>query len=185
MPEIDSPLGPRKFKQTMKEIDIEDASEDASSFEEELRQHRELRRNPEKERMSPVSKDRINYLLGLTRMTKEFEVNDVKFLLRTLKSSENRESVAKSSKFLGTPELDFEIRKQFLARSLQSIHGMNFDDFIGSSNLEDKLKFIDSLDEGLANIMYLKFQELVKEANEKYSLNKESVAKEVVDDLKK
>ena len=40
----------------------------------------------------------------------------------------------------------FEIRKQLLARSITQVAGMDFDQFVGSAELDDKLAAIEVFD---------------------------------------
>jgi hypothetical protein len=180
MPVIESELGSRNFNK-MREFTVDDEA----SLEEEIKRQRFLKANPDKEQMNPAGKDRINFLLGLTRLTKTVVIENTKFVLKTLKSSENREIVAESSKYAGTQEAQFEIRRQILARSLAQIENMSFEDCIGSKNINDKLNFIDSLDETLCNLLFSAFDDLVKDANNKYGQKTPEQVKEVVEDLKK
>lgn len=183
MPGIESPLGNRNFN-APKQFTIGAPPEEDLSLEEDLKQQRYLKANPDKERMSDHGKNRINHLLGLTRLTTEVNVDGVKFVLRTLKSSENREAITEASKYLGQ-EAQFEFRKQILARSLAQIETMTFEDFIGSNLMKDKLNFVDSLDETLCNMLFVGFDKLIKEVNAKYGQNTPEQAKEVIEDLKK
>lgn len=194
MTKIDSPLGTKKFNQTGRRFVVEnsefsnedfDDEVDEMEFQKEVAAHRELRKNPEKQRMPAPSKDRLNFLLGLTKLEKEVTIDGVTFVFKTLSSKDNREAVAESNKFLQTLEFSFEVRRQFLARSLVGINSMSFVDFIQSNSLADKVAFIDSLNEGLCTILYKTYVELVKEANDKYGINQEEKVMEVLEDLKK
>lgn len=193
MAKIDSQLGTKNFNQTGRRFVVENSefstdeedNFDEVDFQQEVAAHRELRRNPEKQRMPTPSKDRLNFLLGLTKMEKEVTVDGVTFVFKTLSSKDRREAVAESGKFIGTLEVNFEIRRQFLARSLIKINSMSFSDFIESSSLDDKLKFIDSLSDGLCEILYETFDSLLKESNSKYGVTKPEELKEVLEDLKK
>jgi len=183
MPGIESPLGNKNFN-APRQFTIGAPPEEDLGLEEDLRQQRYIKANPDKERMSSSGKDRINYLLGLTRLTHEVNVEGVKFVLRTLKASENREAMTEASKYLGQ-EAQFEFRKQILARSLAQVETMTFEEFIGSKSMQDKLNFVDSLDETLCNILFAGFDKLIKEVNAKYGQNNPEQAKEVIEDLKK
>jgi len=183
MPVIESQLGSKKFN-VGKQYVVDDI-EDDSNFEAQVKEYREQKLHPEKQRMTSDSKDRINFLLGLTRQKKEVVVNKTTFVLRTLTSKENRNAIAACGKFQGTPEFQFELRRQFLAYSLEEIEGMGFNDFIKANSFEDRLNFIDSLDESLCGLLYNGYGDLLTEVNSKYSVKTEEEAKEVIEDLKK
>lgn len=194
MTKIDSPLGTKNFNQTGRRFVVENSEfsnedfndeVDEMEFQKEVAAHRELRKNPEKQRMSTTSKDRLNFLLGLTRLEKEVTVEGVTFKFRTLTSKDSREAVAASTQFAGTLEVNFEVRRQILARSLASINSMSFSDFIQSNLLDDKLAFIDSLNDGLCVILFDTYTKLVEESNNKYGVNKQEEVMEVLEDLKK
>lgn len=194
MTKIDSPLGTKNFNQTGRRFVVENSEfsnedfndeVDEMEFQKEVAAHRELRKNPEKQRMSSSSKDRLNFLLGLTKLESEITIEGVTFRFKTLSSKDNREAVAESNKFLNTLEFPFEVRRQFLARALFGINSMSFADFIQSNSLVDKVSFIDSLDEGLCTLLYGAYTKLVKEANDKYGINKQEEVTEVLEDLKK
>lgn len=183
MPGIESPLGNRNFN-APRQFTVGAPPEEDLGLEEDIKHQRYLKANPDKERVSVQGKERINFLLGLTRLTHEVNIEGIRFVLRTLKSSENRDAITEASKYLGQ-EAQFEFRKQILARSLAQIDTMTFEDFIGSSLMKDKLNFIDSLDETLCNMLFIAFDKLIKEVNVKYGQNTPEQTKEVIEDLKK
>ena len=138
-----------------------------------------------RERLSKGALDRLSLLLGITQVKSVVNLgNDVVFELRSLKSEESREvlKIASSVTRLETP---FELRRQYLARSVVSISNVDIDTFIGSSDLEDKLLFIDELDDAVASRLYNEFVLLKQRADAQYAIKSEDDAKEVVDNLKK
>lgn len=139
----------------------------------------------QKERLSDGAKRRIEMLCGMLRLTRIVKFNENEFLLQTLKSGEIRESLSKSVPFDGTFHFAYEIRRQLLSRSLSKISGIDVCDFIGSDDINLKLKFIDELDEDFLNRLYIEYNELTKESREKYSIKTEEEVKEVIEDLKK
>jgi hypothetical protein len=124
-------------------------------------------------------------LLGMTRSTREADVNGTTFTLQTLLSKEMREAISLASEFDGNVQSPFEIRVQFLARSVSEIGGIPIEQFLGSDNIEDKLSFIDELDDIFLNRLYEEYLILTKEAKQKYAISSKSEAEEVSDDLKK
>ena len=167
----------RDFQNKFREQNPED-------FEREIRAAREAKRTG-KERLNEGAKKRIEMLVGMTRTTREFDIDGNIYILQTLRSKDMREAITAASVFDGTIGSSWEIRRQLLSRSIIQIAGVDFDQFVGSSNLEDKLDCIDSLHEALLNRIYTEYNLMVKEASDKYSIKTAEIAKEVVDDLKK
>lgn len=188
MTEFNSPLGRRTFSAPMREFTVEDPTDDEiarlKEAQEEIKRQRQLKANPEKERMSDSSKKRIEFLLNLTTLKKEVEINKTKFVLRTLKGKEQKDAIVTAAKHEGVNYI-FELRRNLLARSLESISSLSFEEFIGSNVLEDKLNFIDEMDDALVKLLYKAYDELFVESNSKYAIDSEEKAKELVEDLKK
>lgn len=211
MSEINSPIGKRTFtSKPMKQFEVPDFesgqgsekefinkeyseknhfSDNISNNElnelEEKRKLRELQLNKASERLSPGALERMNILLGLTKTTKVVDLgNNVTFTLQSLKNKETREVLIAVSKFGGF-ESSFEMRRQYLARSIVKVTDYDLETFISSNLLEDKLLFVDELDDGVANKLYDEFTLLNNEVKERYSVNTVDDAKEVADHLKK
>lgn len=157
---------------------------DPIEVEREIRAAREARRTG-KERLNGGSIRRIEMLIGMTRLTREVEIEGNSFVFRSLKGKEMREAATAASEFDGTVQLPYEIRRQLLARSISSIAGIELEQFIGSSTLDSKLLFVDELDEALSSRLYNEYVILSIEAKEKYSIKTVEEAQEVSDDLKK
>lgn len=188
MTEFNSSLGRKQIPQSkQREFVVQDESEDLRKFEEEIRREKQARINPEKERMSDPAKKRIEFLLNLTTLKKEVTINNTKFVIRTLKSNELRDVLKAGSIYNDSPKFEFlfELRRNILARSLVSIESLDFDSFIGSDNLQDKIEFIDSMDENLLKLLHAAYEELFKESEDKYGIKTEEQQKELVEDLKK
>lgn len=205
MPSFDSSISNKQFSNVqMREYDVPDESDhydnnsvhemqmkinreqerDPSEIEREIRAAKEARRTG-KERLNEGAKRRIEILLGMTRTTRTINVGGNEFVLQSLKAKEVRESIMVAAEYDNTVQSPFEIRKQFLARSIVSIAGVDFVQFIGSNSLESKLFFVEELDEALLNRLYDEYLNLVKEAREKFTIKNEEEAKEVLVDLKK
>jgi hypothetical protein len=160
------------------------AQRDGSQVEREIRAAKEARRNGI-ERISEGAKRRIEMLIGLTRTTRDVDIEGNIFTLQSLKSKEMRQAIMTVAKYDGTIEGPFEMRKQYLARSITHVAGVEIDQFLASNTIEAKLAFIDELDEPLLNHLYNEYLELLKVAKEKYSINTVDEVKEVLEDLKK
>ncbi len=137
-------------------------------------------------RISSANKNRIEILLGIGRLTKEVEYDEVIFSLQSLKSREMRE-IFDSIKDRKVNDLDinYEIRAQTLARSLYEINGHSFEDFIGSRSVEDKMAFIDELQERTVTFLHEKYSEMVDENKEKFKVENKEDAEEVIENIKK
>jgi len=157
---------------------------DPSEVEREIIAAREVRRNG-MEKISDGAKRRIEMLIGITRSTRDVDIEGNVFTLQTLKSKEMRLAIMSVAKYDGTVEGPFEMRKQYLARSITHVAGVDINNFLASDKLEAKLAFIDELDEPLLNHLYSEYLELTKMAREKYSVKSDEDVKEVLEDLKK
>ena len=153
-------------------------------IEREIMAAKEERRTG-RQRLSPAATHRIEMLMGMTRSTKEVEINGATYVLQSLKSKELREALTAVSPFDGTIELPFETRKQLLARSLTHIAGVEFNQFLGSDQLKDKLDFIEEVDHALLTRLYDEYGILAKESQSKYAIKTDEDVKEVAEDLKK
>jgi len=158
--------------------------EDIAEIERQVREARAMRKM-QTSKISDGAKKRLEILMGMTRTTREVEVDNNKFVLQSLKGKELREAIIESSKFDNTIEFPFEIRKQLLARSLVEIANVSVDQFIGSGELSARLSFIEELDDALLSRLYSEYTIMAKEARDKYSVQTEEDAKVVVEEIKK
>lgn len=182
-----------QFYQNVNEASIRDfqardpfmeAQRSEAEIEKEIRAAREAKRTG-KERLSDGAKRRIEMLLGMTRVTREVDINGNIFVLRTLKSKEMSDAIFEVSKFDGTTQGAYEIRRQLLSRSLTHVAGVEIESFISSNALEGKLAFIDELDDPVITRLYSEYITLVNEAKSKYAPKNDQEVKEVLEDLKK
>ena len=203
MAEFNSAIGSKKFGGAqMRQFEIPDESgysnESINQIQQQIEQddidiEREIRLAKEakhaklagKERLNDGAKKRIEVLIGMTRSIKSVNIDGTDFAFQTLKSKELRDAMMYASQFDGTIQLSFEIRRQFLARSLSHIAGVEIDQFLGSTNLEDKLAFIDQLDEALLVRLYSEYMDLSQEATKKFSVKTSEEGQQVIEDLKK
>ena len=191
MPTFDSPIGVKKFAaQNLKEFNVPDESDqqfeeqDFNQIEKDIKLAKEARRTG-RERLSEGAKKRIELLIGMTRITRSVDLDGNIFILQTLKAKEMREAIMEASKFNGTVEGPFELRKQLLARSLVQIAEIDIEQFISSNDFQARLDFIDELDDHFSNKLYDEYLLLSREAISKYSIKNSEDAKEIVQDLKK
>jgi hypothetical protein len=159
-------------------------SQEQLALEQEFRDAREAKRTGH-ERLSDGARRRIEMLVGMTRGTRTVQIENNTYVLQTLRDKELREAVLQASAKDGTVESPFEIRTQLVARSLVQVAGMDFNQFVGSNELEAKLDFIGEMDHYLLGRLYDEYLEMVKEARERYAIKNETDAQEVVEDLKK
>lgn len=175
--------GIREFQKRMNQIN-NGFSQDDMEFEKEVRAAREAKKTG-KERLNDGAKRRIEMLIGMTRLTREVDIDGNTYLLRTLKSKDMRAALFAASEYDGTIQSPYEIRKQLLGRSLIQVAGIDIEQFIGSDQLEHKFLFIDELDESLLTRLYDEYVILAKESKEKYTIKNQDEMNEVAEDLKK
>ena len=138
-----------------------------------------------KERLSDGARRRIEILLGMTRLTKDVEIGGQMYKIQTLTSQELREAVVSTAEFDGSVQFIFENRKQLLARSLTMVAGLDINEFVNSHEIEARLEFIEMMDHALLLRLFTEYNNLAKEAQDKYNPKTETQVKEVVEDLKK
>lgn len=174
----------REFQSKLQRDNMPIYEQDTAELEKQIRQAREDKKHG-RERLSEGAKKRIEMLVGMTRGSRQVEIEGNNFVLRTLKSKEMREALTEAAQFDGTIQSPFEIRRQFLARSIVEIAGVSIEQFIGSNSAEDKCLFIDELDESVLNRLYDEYLILVKEFKDKYAIKTEEEIKEFIGDIKK
>lgn len=138
-----------------------------------------------KERLSDGARRRIEMLLGMTRLSKDVEIAGELYRVQTLTSQELRDAMSASMEFDGSVQFIFENRRQLLARSLVVVAGVAVEQFLGSDDLGDKLDFIEEIEHNLLLRLFNEYNNLTKEAQDKYSPKTEAEVKEVMEDLKK
>jgi hypothetical protein len=162
----------------------DESYEDSAQIEREIRAAKEARRTG-RERVNEGAKRRIEMLVGMIRTTRQVELDGNLYVLQTLRSKEIRESIMAAANFDGSVQFPFEMRKQYLARSLIHVAGVDIEQFVGSNSLEAKLDLIDDLPEAILLRLYQEYSILVTESTEKYAIKSDAEAQEVAEDLKK
>jgi hypothetical protein len=177
---------PPPMPKTMQIDDPLDSYPSVKDMEKQIQEAKRLKLQPNKSRLSPAAKKRIEMLSGLKKNTRTCVIGDYEYQLQTLRGGELKDAIMAASAFDGTIELPFETRKQLLARSLTHVAGTDIDTFLGSSSLEAKLEFLgEELDERITSRLYNEYLLLVDEVTKKYSVKTAEDAQEVTEDLKK
>lgn len=138
-----------------------------------------------KERLSSAAKSRIDLLCGFSKNLKTLNIDGNSYVLRTLKSKELREAAVFASNIENNLQANLELRNQLLARSLVKICDMEVILFLGDDSLEARLEFLEEIDDNLLQELHSNYEVLVREVQNRYSIQKDEVVKEVMEDLKK
>lgn len=161
-----------------------DPDSQLSDLEREFKQAREDKKRGQT-MLNEGARRRVEMLIGMTRQTRTADIEGNTYVLQTLKGKEMREAIMASSEFDNTVQSPFEIRRQFLARSLIVVANVPMDQFAGSNDLEAKLSVIDEMDDILLNRIMDEYNILIKESRSKYAIKTPEEAQEVSEDLKK
>lgn len=139
-------------------------------------------------RVSPEARSRIEFLSGIGRMEQSVNVENTKFTIQSLKAYE-QEDIFEHVTNLGDVSairMQFEVRAQTLARVIYAIDDQPLALVVGSNHMEEKVAAIKQLDENVADYLYKWYQEnIVKKAQEKYSVKTDKDSREVVEAVKK
>ncbi len=136
-------------------------------------------------RLNDAARKRTEILCGVSRGTREVDIDGNKYTLRTLKGKEHRAAIVAAAEWDGSAHAAFEIRKQFLARAIVQVTGYDLGLFLGDNSIEARLEFIDELEEPMLNKLYSEYLTMVQETQNKYFPQTEAQVKEVMEDLKK
>ena len=142
----------------------------------------EAHRSRAEERMEPGAKRRTEILLGLGRGTKDVTIDNITFSLRTLKNIEWKEAIKAVAIAELAVEQAYEMRAQILSRSIFAIDGQPVEMVIGSNN---KVDFVQNLDEAVVSYLYDIYNNLVAENRAKFNLNTAEGVQEAVEEIKK
>ena len=203
MPEFNSPLGRRQFamdqaakKQVLTVPDEEmdrpqtnvDLTPGKKLNQEQLDQLDAMRKERQMatKHISPIAKERIEYLIGLGRVKKDVPVDDVVFSLQSLKDEEVEEILLAASGATTQLGSYFATRRETLARSIYQVDGQPISLVLGGSGPEvvrDLL--LKSMDDAVIEFLHNKYLEMKEEQQKKYGIKNDSDIKEVVEDVKK
>ena len=160
----------------------------ASDIEQSMREARAAKQAEinNGQRLTSGAKKRIELLADIGRLTRDVKVGGYVFSLRTLKAKETREAAIAAFSSVETQlEASYEVRRHQLARSIFQIDSHSTDEVIEAMSLEDKLVWLDGLEEILVSKLFSEFNSLKEEAQVKYGITSAEQAKEVIEDLKK
>lgn len=129
---------------------------------------------------SSGSKQRLEILADLGRLTQDVKIGEHVFTIESLKSKETREIYSAAANLEVASEAVFEIRTQTLARAIAKIDGHSVGMVIGDS-LEERLLFLDEMEEHVINKLYSTFTEMMKSIE----IKSKEEAKEVAEEIKK
>lgn len=160
------------------------SNQDMLDYEQQIKEAKQAKVTG-RERLSSGAKQRIEMLCGISRMRREVDIDNNKFVLQTLRGKDQREIWVAAAEFQNTVEFPFELRKQTLARALVQVAETDIELFLNSNLMEAKLDFVDLQDEEVLNKLYTEFNKLVDESKSKYSIKSDKDAAAVVEDLKK
>ena len=124
--------------------------------------------------------NRLEFLIGLGRKFAEVNIEDQVFHLRTLKSNETRNVLKLSSVMSGFDQI-FLLRSTTLAYSLFKINNDSIERILESDDFDNKIAFIEELDESIVSKLYEEYRKLQSSGSEDLG----STPEEVADNLKK
>jgi len=145
----------------------------------------EAHRSRVDERMESGAKKRTEILLGLGRGVKDVDVEGIIFSLRTLKNYEWKDAIKAVALSELAIEQAYEMRAQTLSRSIFAIDSQSIEMVLGSSELDDKIDFVQNLDEAVVSYLYDSYNKLVAENKSKFNINSPEGIQEVVEEIKK
>ncbi len=201
--EIKSSLGSVKFNrhQPQKVLTVEDSTDEDFNDQKQIDQKELLEAQLErlkhlesvkaearqlKKQAPPEAKNRLDILLGIARSARDVEIDGITFSIRSLKAKEIQEITEKLLELGSTSETiaRLEMRKHLVARSLYAIDSQDIDLVIGSKSIEDRLNFVDELDESLVQHLSNIYGEMKADNDRRFSdLGK--TQEEVQDNIKK
>ena len=195
MPEINSPLGRRALAQSSRQVftipDEDEPDKRLTEGSEKLKQLEEARSEKlsAKSRVSSSAKERVELLIGAGRTKVDVPIDGFIFTLNSLKSGETREVVRLSSiadkEGISNIESYLMLRAYTLAFAISEVDGQAVELVIGSSDYNDKVAWIDELNENAIVLLYDKYFEMINKNKEKYTIKDEVDAKGVAEDIKK
>jgi hypothetical protein len=138
-------------------------------------------------RAPPQAVSRLEVIIGMTRLVREVKFKNVKFLIATLKSKEHRDMILNviNDDLKTSAEQSYSIRRHTLSRAIQEINGMPINVALGSNNFEDRLLFIDELDESIVQKLFLEYESMREEHVNSIDKDLGKTSQEVAESIKK
>lgn len=104
--------------------------------------------------------NRFEFLIGMARAVKEVKVGENTFVLKTLKSKENKEIFLSVVGAKNAIEEMYLVRAGTLARAIHTINGIPFERVINANDLKAKMEFIDEMQEAVLNLLFKEYNVL-------------------------
>jgi len=164
---------------------------------------REMQDNQERteRKMFQDARRRIEIITGIGRKTKDVQIENATFTLRTLKTFEQNclaQVVEKAEritlhdgKVAFKPTSMYNIKIEALGHSIFMIDGQNIDIVLGTTNedyeaqLETRKDLIREMDNSLIDYLFINYEDLMKESVDGYMPRNAKEAEEVVDTIRK
>jgi hypothetical protein len=159
--------------------------EETLSVEEQVAKLKQQKKTYQNTKLSDFSRKRLDLLIGMSKLTREIDIEGTIFELQSLSSGELREVYIQAEKYNNTVQFPYELRRQILSKSLIKVAGLDIYDFLGNYEYNSKLILIDNLGESFVSRLFDEYNILSNEANTKYAIKTEEQMKEVLEDLKK
>lgn len=187
-PKIESPLGNMTYTRSTgsKVLTVEDPTDMEYSLEEQKLKELEQLRLAKKESLQKApegAKKRLEFLLGISRLGEDVEVDNVSFSIRSLKARETQEVIEAIMSIQLSAIQAFEMRAHTMARAIYAIDGQDISVVIGSNKIEDRVNFVKELDESLLNYLYDRYTKMIQLNNKRFELGTEE--QEVIENVKK
>lgn len=130
-------------------------------------------------------KTRVEYLIGIGRMTRDFSFGGTTFTLRTLKTKEQKEVFLSIVDANNIVDQNYGLKYHALARSLFRIDDTPIELVYPCKNIEEKILLLEDMDDGLTDKLYREYLELKKSSDEAYAVRSDADVEEVNALLKK
>jgi hypothetical protein len=198
---IESPLGRVSFNRSSggRVLTVEDTDSNEyeaysepvedprlKNMEERLKHVDELRKIQSEQRQhAPApAKNRLEILLGISRVAEDITVDNVTFSIRSLKNREMKEVIQAVMGETNAALQAYEIRANTIARSLYAIDGQDISYFPEFRSFENVLAYVQDMDDSLLNYLYNRYLNMVNENNKKFE-DLGTTEEGIIDNVKK
>lgn len=141
-------------------------------------------------KVSQFSRERINILTNIGRIKTNVTIGENTFTLRSLKDREVKQIFSSLNEVKNASQLALALRTSYLAYSICEIDGHSIADVLGiiegSENYyESIIAFLEESEDYVIDHLYNKYNEMINNIKQKFSVNTEEKSKEVLEDIKK
>lgn len=144
-----------------------------------------LKKKHARDRLNEGAKQRIEILLGISRLTDDVEIDGTTFSIRSLKSKEQKAVIEYAAKENLNISYLMEIRLYTLAHSIYEIDGQPVEIILGTNDVEMIADVINDMDESLVNHLYSRYEKMVKQNKNKLNPEENEKKEELTDEIKK